>query len=164
MEEVSETPSSTSSNDTVNTIEVKETQDTLSSTAPTTEKVLDVILDLSSEHVKPGKIRFHGKTNLPDGMKLILSLSSDKGYYAQHKVAVSGGTFLSEWFMDASRANGSMAKGTYRFQLTSTIPHVQPVNVKGIIGKMGENMKGKLVVQDPIFGNRVSYTKEIIIE
>lgn len=102
-------------------------------------------LDASIEaHVEGGaKPRIEGRTNLPSGTELMITIERrDIKYSAQDKTVVYDGKFSSTTFSDKGR--GLMA-GTYGVEVMMPMPSVQSNSVRAVIGAKGQNLKGKLV-------------------
>ena len=108
---------------------------------------------------KDGKVRFMGKTNLPDGITLMFTFRG-VGYTAQNKAIVNAGTFETSSF---SKEGGSLPKGGYILEILTPIAAVQEPRIRDIVGSNGENYKGNYVTtfnRDKI----ISYTKSVDIK
>ncbi len=118
-------------------------------------KAINVSIDLHLERNPIGKVRVAGRTNLPDGMRLMIGLRNTAiAYFAQDKVSVISGAFKSSWFSNRGRA---LPPGTYGVEVSSPIADLQPDSVKRIIGKNGQNLSGNMIVTS--FGsNRIYLT------
>ncbi len=96
-----------------------------------------------------------GKTNLPDGTELMITIGrAESNYEAQSKTAVTDGRFKSEQF---SELGEDLKPGTYAVKVLMPIPAVQPAAVQRIIGNAGQYLQGPLVKQGDL-GVTVSYT------
>lgn len=108
--------------------------------APEQGKALRVQISVELEKGDDGRARIRATTNLPDKMALMLDLRGvGFEYFAQDKVAVAQGRFVSEWFSDKGRA---LRRGTYEITISSPLPDLQPEEVRAVIGKTGENLEG----------------------
>ncbi len=87
----------------------------------------------------------NGKTNLPDGTFLILSVREETGLFSgQDKVSVLGGRFRSgPWGPDAG-----LAYGSYELEVVMPVSSAQPENVRKVIGYDGENLVGNNVFHE----------------
>lgn len=102
-------------------------------------------LSVRLERVSGGKVHVIGETNLPDGMKLMIALRGSRpDYFAQDKIAVSGGAFRSAGF---SNRGSALPPGKYEVSVTSSLPRLQPTSVQSVIGQNGENMSGPAVIE-----------------
>lgn len=132
----------------------------------TTEKVteenkkIDVSLNLSITK-SVNKVRVSGQTNLPDQTDLMISVKGDNGYFAQDTKKVSNGEFQSDEF---SEKGGSLKSGNYTVEISTPTVNVQPPSVQELLGVNGENLIGKLVIEDPTWGKTVSLTDSFKIE
>ena len=116
----------------------------------------DVTLTLKVAKQKDNRVQLSGKTNLPPGTKVMLSVEEkmDNGFMGQSSCFIADdGTFESESF----GPNGGLSHGRYVANATMPIPAVQPANVKRIIGDKGEKLTGPLV-EKGTFGVTVSQT------
>lgn len=102
------------------------------------------------------KVQIAGKTNLPDGMELMITVKNDNDYQAQDKVDVQNGAFTSGWFSQ----NGKSLSGDYVVEITSPTANVQPSEPKQIIGENGANLYGELVASDEAWGNQVEFQQK----
>ncbi|MHB0956283.1 MAG: SHD1 domain-containing protein [Pirellulaceae bacterium] len=121
----------------------------------------DVILIVDIVKLPGNRVRLSGKTNLPPGTKLMLSVreKTENGFLGQSSCFVSGeGVFDSEAFGPSS----GLKDGRYVAEATMPIPAVQPAAVKQIIGNNGEKLTGSLVEKDR-FGVTVSQETEFAI-
>lgn len=80
------------------------------------------------------------ETNLPDETELSLMLKG-RGYLAQGKAFVEGGTAISERFTDG----GDQLIGDFTLEVLMPIPNVQSDYVRHFIGKNGEYLTGPYV-------------------
>jgi len=86
-----------------------------------------------------------GYTNLPEGTDIMVSVSRKKiGYFGDTKTTVKDGRFQTKHF-DAS--NMALPSGEYKIEISTPLPDFEPESVREIIGKKGENLKGKWVKQ-----------------
>lgn len=129
------------------------------------DKAIDVYFEVETELSELKKVKFNGKTNLPDGTSLMISFKNDSiNYWAQDKVTVSGGNFETSWFSDGSRPASRLASGTYVLIVSTPYVAVMDSSVKSILGERGENLTGKYVVFGESGGNRVEYSQQVSIQ
>lgn len=101
---------------------------------------LRVQISAELEKGSDGRVRISATTNLPDGMALMLDLRGvGYAYFAQDKIEVAQGRFVSNWFSDKGRP---LRRGTYEISISSPLPDLQPQQVRTVIGKEGENLEG----------------------
>lgn len=85
----------------------------------------------------------NGKTNLPDGTELLLTLSrKESRFEAQTKVTVAKGAFRSEQF---SQKGADLNPGNYTLEIIMPVSQVQSGEVRKVIGMDGEKLSGPLV-------------------
>jgi len=131
------------------------------STVPSSSFGFDATLTINVTKLPDNRICIIGKTNLPLGTELMLSVEEkmNNGFFGQSSCVVSDkGTFNSEAF----GPKGGLKNGRYVAEVLMPIPAVQPVAVKEIIGRNGENLTGKLINKDE-FGITVSQQTEFTI-
>ncbi len=105
-------------------------------------KGLNIELSLELERGADGRARILGKTNLPDGMILMLGLrDTSSTYSAQDKAEVISGRIVSSWFSEHSKP---LHLGTYEIKVSSPLRSLQPPAVRAIIGQTGENLVGPI--------------------
>ncbi len=103
-------------------------------------------LDVRLERMTGGKAQIVGKTNLPNGMQLLLGLSEPSAnYFAQDKVSVLNGTFRSTAF---SNRGAALPPGTYEVSVSSPLPLLQPASVRFALGQNGERLSGPAVIEE----------------
>jgi hypothetical protein len=84
-----------------------------------------------------------GKTNLPDGTKLMVHISrAQSNYSAGTKVKVASGGFRSEQF---SQHGSDLNPGTYKVEISMPGAPLQTDAVRAVIGMNGEKLSGPLV-------------------
>ncbi|HEY1722232.1 MAG TPA: hypothetical protein VGG27_13390 [Magnetospirillaceae bacterium] len=99
------------------------------------EPVMDVFVE------NPLQPIFRGSTNLPDGTQLMLTLSRPaSSYMGQTNMTVKDGHFTTEQF---SADGHPLNAGVYEIEITMTMAAMQPKQVQDVIGKEGENLKGR---------------------
>lgn len=121
----------------------------------------DVTLTLNVTKQSDKRVRLDGRTNLPPGTKLTLSVSEkiENGVLGQSSSFVSNdGTFESEAF----GPKAGLKDGRYVAEATMPIPALQSAEVKRVIGTEGENLSGPLVEKGR-FGVTVSQQAEFAI-
>ena len=128
------TTTETEKTESVPTPEVKET--------PDAEKMLDVDIKVEPNvNEEDGSVLFGVTTNLPENTKLIVTVSNDN-YTAQDNVVIlNNGTGYTAEFSD----NGAALQGTYKVNVTMSIPSTQEESVQKVIGEEGEYITGPLV-------------------
>lgn len=85
----------------------------------------------------------YGSTNLPEGTKLIVTLSRPESkYLAQDDVTVRNGQFRTAGF---SAKGANLNPGTYGIKVTTSLAELQTPAVREVIGSKGEKMTGPLV-------------------
>jgi hypothetical protein len=111
---------------------------------------LDVVITISIQGGnKPAII---GRTNLPAGMELMVSLRrNESAYFAQAKAAVANGQFQAGPF---SQKGVPLNPGRYLIEVSSPLATLQPVSVRTIIGQKGENLRG--------FATRVAFGEKVV--
>ena len=103
-------------------------------------------LDVQLKRVIGGKVWIVGKTNLPDGMQMLLELRNPSiDYRAQDKVSVAAGAFRSAAFSDRGAA---LSPGTYEVLVSSPLPRLQPASVRSALGQNGERLSGPAVIEE----------------
>lgn len=99
-----------------------------------------------------------GSTNLPNGTQLTVSLVKQHGGYAgESKVTVVGGHFATEQFTDNDQP---LPPGEYFADVQMVLPGLQSDEVQAVVGKLGQNMSGPLVV-NVLSDKTVSYRANI---
>lgn len=88
-----------------------------------------------------GRMRISARTNLPDGMQLIVSLGKE-GFSASDKVVVKNGAFVTAQF---SNNGNALTAGSYNLVIRSPMPAMQSQAVRDIIGNKGGNLTGQFV-------------------
>lgn len=86
-----------------------------------------------------------GKTNLPDGTLLMISIENSSPFepIVDDKVSVNNGSFTSGIFLSAIEEG--LPPGRYVADVVVPYPRVQPAKVRAIIGENGEHLTGPLV-------------------
>jgi len=96
----------------------------------------------------------NGKTNLPDGTDLMISISrKESNYSAEDQVKVTGGKFHTQKF---SQKGSDLNPGRYSVEVLMPFPGVQSEGVRSVIGEHGEELTGPLVKHEAL-GNLVKY-------
>jgi len=97
-----------------------------------------------------------GLTNLPDGTKLLVTLSrKQSAYSAQDKAVVAHGVFRAGPF---SQQGSALNPGKYTIEVGTPLAALQPANVRAAFGANGENLKGPIVAPSPFGGTVVDYS------
>lgn len=95
-----------------------------------------------------------GQTNLPDGTKLMLTISrKESRFEAQAKVTVDKGAFRSEQF---SQKGADLNPGKYTLEIVMPVSQMQPGEVRMVIGNEGEKLSGPMV-EKGVIGRTVRY-------
>lgn len=121
----------------------------------------DVTLTLHVATENGNRVQLSGKTNLPTGTKLMLSVTEqmEDGFLGQSSCLVSDdSTFKSGFFGPTD----GLADGRYIANATMPISAAQTGKVKLVIGGKGEKLKGPLVVESSL-GPTVSQTTAFAI-
>lgn len=114
----------------------------------TAQQPFQVAISLTTDP-NGGRPRFTGRTNLPDGMELIVTLEDPSlVYMAQDKVTVAAGHFRTVAFSDDY---DPVVPGSYLIEITGSAA-AQPQQVKALIGSHGQLMRGPFVITDTMFG------------
>ena len=110
--------------------------------------------------INNGKIKFQISSNIPEGTPLMFELIG-KDYMAQCKSIASDSISISEWFSD----NGNpMKNGIYTINVSCPIYNVLPTHIKKLFGERNRNIFGKYVKFDPIGGNTIYFSYELILK
>ncbi len=100
-----------------------------------------------------------GETNLPDGTKLMVSLSRRASSYSgQDKAIVSGGAFRAGPF---SQKGADLNPGEYTIKVSTPLSALQPASVQEVIGNDGGKMTGPLAKASDFGGTVVEYTTKV---
>lgn len=101
----------------------------------------NVDISAKSDGSNPPKIL--GRTNLPNGTQLMVSVNrSENGYGGDSKTLVINGEFEAGPF---KLKDGKLTPGNYSISVIMTDPSLQLQHVKDVIGTSGKKMTGKLV-------------------
>lgn len=100
------------------------------------------------------------KSNFPDETPIIFTLIGKK-YRAQSKGVAMSGNVFSEGF---TNSNKIISEGLYRLEITSPIYSVLPTSVKIVFGERNRNLVGSNVKFDPISGNTIELSFNIVIK
>ena len=112
-----------------------------------------VTLSLLPEITTDGRVIVRGRTNLPVGTKLIVSVdeSGPAALIGQAKCSVRNG---GEYSTDAI-GDGRLADGVYSVDVVMPLARVQPTEVRQSMGEQGENLHGPLVHESEMGGKIV---------
>jgi hypothetical protein len=125
---------------------------------PNTNGEINVSFEVSLIKTPDGKVKVSGKTNLPGQMELMVSLRNKAAeYFAQDKVSVLNGKFESAGF---SNLGVSLPVGRYEVSISSPLPDLEPVSVRNVIGKSGENLTGEFI-ESWMGSNMVKFEKQL---
>lgn len=123
---------------------------------------LYVRFDVKVDESEHSRIRLRGKTNLPDGMELMIMLSSeDTHYMGQDPVRIKDGRFKSAWFSQEGR---SLDSGEYEISVSSPRADLEPKHVQRIIGEKGRNLRGKHIKKNGGWGRHLDFERTVEIE
>ncbi len=115
----------------------------------------EVLLSAEATKTNDGRIAVTGKTNLPDGTELIISISEEVfGFSAQDESMVAKGEFSAGPLGPKS----GLSAGNYIIEVMMPIPSAQPESVQSIIGNEGQYLTGALVKQSSWGGKTVEYS------
>lgn len=102
-----------------------------------------------------GKPIVIAKTNLPDGTKLLVTISrKESSYMGQDKAQVAKGEFRVGPF---SQKGAPLNPGTYTLEVTSPLAALQPQSVQVVIGQDGNKLEGPLSKKSEFGGRVVEY-------
>lgn len=121
----------------------------------------DVTININVIELPDRCVRLHATTNLPTNTNLMLSVKErmQGGFDGQSECSVAAdGSFDSEAF----GPRGGLKDGLYVAKIVMPYPHLQPKNVKKVIGESGEKLSGPLA-ENGSFGITVSAEKEFTI-
>lgn len=97
----------------------------------------------------------NGKTNLPDGIELMISIArKQSSYLGQQKAQVRGGSFRAGPF---SQKGQPLNPGVYNIEVMTPLAPVQPPHTWPTIGNNGAKLEGNLVKKSPYGGRIVEY-------
>lgn len=100
-------------------------------------------VDISAKPDGNNPPKILGRTNLPNGTQLMVSVNrSENGYGADAKTLVINGEFEAGPF---KLQDGKLTSGTYSISVIMTDPALQLQHVKDVIGANGKKLTGKLV-------------------
>ena len=103
----------------------------------------------------------HGKTNLPDGIEIMITLRrKESNYMAQDKTKVKDGAFRVGPF---SQKGVALNPGTYMLEVTMPLASLQPPSTWPIIGNDGANLQGPLAKKSKFGGKIVEYKTSLKI-
>ena len=101
---------------------------------------------LSTEVQAPSRPTVNGTTNLPDGTKLIVTVSrKESAYRAEASTEVSSGRFS---IGPLSQRGNELNPGLYNLRVAMVAAAHQPVAVQQVIGRQGEKLHGPLVSRE----------------
>jgi hypothetical protein len=107
-------------------------------------RTLQVKVAVSFARSADGTAKVKGRTNLPDGMILMITVRNrTQGYTAQDKVSVLLGSFETTGLTDHGNR---LPAGRYAVEVDSVYAGPQPKNVRDVIGGKGENLSGDIVL------------------
>ena len=115
-------------------------------TVATTPAAYQPAMEIFAED--PTRPVFHGRTNLPDGAELMLTLTRPESrFVAQAKMSVASGAFVTERI---SQGGSPLNPGRYKLEISMSLAVLQPAAVRAVVGEHGERMSGPLVTPSPI--------------
>ncbi len=98
--------------------------------------------DISIHNVNRDKPVLIGYTNLPDGMKLSVSVQIIGKYFGMENVVVQHHEFYAGPF---SNGGASLPSGEVVVSVQSADPRLQPDAVQAVIGEEGQHLSGRHV-------------------
>lgn len=102
-----------------------------------------------------------GKTNLPDGTKLTVTIRrKQSAYMAQDSIEVKNAGFRTVAF---SQKGSALNDGKYEISISSPLAMLQPKSVQAVIGSDGSEMVGKYAKKSHYGGKVVEYKTSFII-
>ncbi|HPQ71797.1 MAG TPA: hypothetical protein PKW95_21915 [bacterium] len=109
----------------------------------------EVLLEIETK-VEGKKATVFGRTNLPDGVDLSVSVDDKTPgiFIGQSHATVRNGQFSAGPF----GPDAGLPDGIYIAEIVMPVPSVQSDAVREIIGQKGEKLAGKLVSKDSILG------------
>jgi hypothetical protein len=114
---------------------------------------LDVNITIKTEG--GGKPKVIGQTNLPDGMKLMITISRKaSSYRGQDHATVMNGVFQAGPFTQKGQP---FNPGTYMIEVSSPLTALQPQSVRKVLGKEGKNLQGQYVDESSLGDKMVRY-------
>ena len=141
------------------------TPESMKPAQPDEGKKLEVTLEAQSEISDLKTLQIKGKTNLPDGTKLMIHLSCPEiGYDAGDPAIVANGKFETSWFSNSTRTLNRLEDGKYVLEISTPTVSVHDESVKKVLGENGRNMTGKLIQFDEVLGKCVRFSKTINVQ
>jgi len=112
-------------------------------------------LEVNFENLTSGKAVVSGKTSLPDGTQLMISIRAKSiDYFAQDKVKVSSGKYISDPFSDLGKP---LSKTTYIIGISSSYMDLQPKLIRNLLGDSGEKIPKDIRKEAPDGSYTVNY-------
>lgn len=116
-------------------------------TLPISKDALEVQLEVIPIIHVDKTIHIEGTTNLFDGANLMLSMRKDKQLLCQAKSVVKNRRFI---FPQFSHKGKGFVSGIYSFEITLSVPNVQPKEFTRLAGVEYENLTGNFIKRDGI--------------
>jgi hypothetical protein len=111
-------------------------------------------ISATTTETENGKAVVSGKTSLPTGTELMISLSNDSlGVRYEDTAVVQNGIFRSA----ALGPDSGLASAVYSVDVLMPLPSTQPKSVQEIIGSNGEHLTGPLVEKTDLGGPVVEF-------
>ena len=118
-------------------------------------QTLALVPEVTIQADRSGYPIIYGKTNMPDGTLLTVTLRIPGQYGGRQNVEVVNGRFASTRFSVDGRP---LPPGKASVEVSSHLPQLQSQEVRAVIGQRGENLEGPLVYSLPGIGGRMIKT------
>ncbi|MBC2692611.1 MULTISPECIES: hypothetical protein [Pseudomonas] len=118
-------------------------------------QTLALVPEVTIQADRSGYPIIYGKTNMPDGTLLTVTLRIPGQYGGMQNVEVVNGRFASTRFSVEGRP---LPSGKASVEVSSHLPQLQSQEVRAVIGQRGENLEGPLVYSLPGIGGRMIKT------
>jgi hypothetical protein len=117
-----------------------------------------LVLAVSTTPLKSG-LRIDGRTNLPEGTELMVSVQRGP-VLAGTKVIVRNGRFSADLY---PRQGQPIPSGNYDIEVSTPFADLQPQSVKSVLGPDYSAVTGPLVVPSQFGGRIIDYTAKVNI-
>ena len=129
-------------------------------TMPVSDNALQVLFSVNPVIHDDKTLHVEGSTNLYDGAVLLLTMHNNSRMLCQSKATVENGSFA--FSLMSNKGNG-FDPGEYVFEISLSIPSVQPKEFTEKAGIEYENLTGDFVLREGI-GPNGKYTFSVSIE
>jgi len=123
------------------------------------DKPIVVWLEVEVEVPSDGRPMVDGRTNLPDGTMLVVTLEGEDDFTTQDIASVRDGAYSAGPF----GPDEGMGSGDYAARVAMSLPRSQPDAVKAVIGEGGERLVGDAVIESDM-GVKVETTQEFTVD